>query len=152
MANTARKNIKRTERNRKRQVQRAARMQKSIESIDYVAYLSKARRELPKNNILSYLEYLTARENLKIGPLELVKRQVNGGYTDKQIDARCKAHNKLWPEQNLTRSQFIKKRAWEDLEDLEKVLKAKCRAKGMPEDGWIIWDYPLDIDIQVKRI
>jgi len=93
MANTAKKNIKRAARNRKRQVQRAARVQKSIDSIDYASYISKARRELPQNQILSYPEYLTAREGQRargnqISPVQLVQRQVQGGYSDKEIDAR----------------------------------------------------------------
>ena len=146
MANTARKNIKRATRNKRRQAQRVARVQKSIDSIDYASYLSKARRELPQNQILSYPEYLTAREGQRargnqISPVQLVQRQVQGGYSDKEIDARLKAHRRLWPEQNLTRGEFIRNRAWEDFNEVEKVMKAKYIAEGMSEEAAkaIVW-------------
>ena len=93
MANAARKRIKRAALNKKKQPKQHKKVQKSIDSIDYASYLARAKRRLTKKEILSYPEYLTAREGMKakgdpLGPLELVQRQVQSGYTDKEIDAR----------------------------------------------------------------
>ena len=125
---------------------RVKKVQKSVDSIDYASYLARAKRRLTKKEILSYPEYLTAREGMKakgdpLGPLELVQRQVQDGYTDKEIDARWKAHKRMFPEQNLSRSQFIREKAWKDFDEVEKVLKAKYMAEGMTEEAAkaVIW-------------
>ena len=93
MANAARKRIKRAALNNKKQPKRVESVQKSIDSVDYASYLARAKRRLTKKEILSYPEYLTAREGQKakgdpVTPLQLVQRQVQSGYTDKEIDAR----------------------------------------------------------------
>ena len=47
----------------------------------------------------------------------------------------------MFPEQNLTRSQFIREKAWEDFDEVEKVLKAKYIAEGMSEEAAkaVVW-------------
>lgn len=146
LANAARKRIKRAALNKKKLRKQIEGVGKSQDSIDYASYLARAKRRLSKKEILSYPEYLTAREGLKakgdlVTPLQLVQRQAQDGYTDKEIEARWAAHKRRFPEQNLTRSQFISKKAWKDFDDIVEVEKEKYLKEGKSEQEarLIVW-------------
>lgn len=140
MANKAKKRIKRATLRKTRQPGRVEKVQKSIDEIDYASYYTKAKHRLAKKDILTYPEYLTAREGeiargRDFTPSSIVHRQVQYGYTDKEIEARWAAHKRLFPNDNLTRNQFVKAKGWDDIEYVAKIrIKQKMEEEGITED------------------
>ena len=111
-------------------------VKKTIDDTDYASYLARAKkREIPEKDILTYPEYLSVQWGLRakgqsLTGQQLVTRQIQDAYTNKEVSAQFKAHKRLWPEQNLTRKKFIANKSWEDLENYAEVLKAQYRAEG----------------------
>lgn len=107
---------------------------------EYFSYLKKARRKLKSTDILTEKQFMGAKlaasmKETDFSIAELVKRQSQGGYSDKQIDAKWEAHKRMFPGKFATRNQFIKEGG---LKDLEKEFERRKNENGSESD-YIIW-------------
>ena len=88
---------------------------------DYERYVNIARNNgLPKSEILSRNNYelnITSyrQRGVKLNPTTLVRRQLQGGLSDKQIRARLNAARLIDP--TMSRKKFIQTQGWEFIND-----------------------------------
>ena len=88
---------------------------------DYERYVNIARDNgLPKSEILSKNNYelniTSYRERgVKLTPTSLVRRQLQGDLSDKEIRARLNAARRIDP--TMSRKKFIQTQGWEYIDD-----------------------------------
>ena len=88
---------------------------------DYERYVNIARNNgLPKSEILSRNNYelniASYRERgVKLNPTILVRRQLQGGLSDKEFRARLNAARRIDP--TMSRKKFTETRGWESIDD-----------------------------------
>ena len=88
---------------------------------DYERYVNIARDNgLPKSEILSRNDYelniTSYRERgVKLNPTTLVRRQLQGGLSDKELRARLNAARRIDP--TMSRKKFIQTQGWESIDD-----------------------------------
>lgn len=87
----------------------------------YERYLNIARDNgLPKSEILSRSNYelnITSyrQRGVKLNPTTLVRRQLQGGLSDKEFRARLNAARRIDP--TMSRKKFTETRGWESIDD-----------------------------------
>ena len=88
---------------------------------DYERYVNIARNNgLPKSEILSKNNYelniKSYRERgVKLNPTILVRRQLQGGLSDKEFRARLNAARRMDP--TISRKKFIQTQGWESIDN-----------------------------------
>ena len=89
---------------------------------DYERYVNIARDNgLPKSEILSRNDYELniasyRQRGVKLNPTTLVRRQLQGGLSDKEIRARLNAVRRVDP--TMSRKKFIQTQGWEYIDHL----------------------------------
>ena len=87
----------------------------------YEKYLNIARDNgLPKSEILSKNNYELniasyKQRGVKLNPTTLVRRQLQGGLSDKEFRARLNAARRIDP--TMSRKKFIQTQGWEYIDD-----------------------------------
>ena len=88
---------------------------------DYERYVNIARNNgLPKSEILSRNNYELniasyRQRGVKLNPTTLVRRQLQGGLSDKEFRARLNAARRIDP--TMSRKKFIQTQGWESIDD-----------------------------------
>ena len=88
---------------------------------DYERYVNIARDNgLPKSEILSRNNYELniasyRQRGVKLNPTILVRRQLQGGLSDKEFRARLNAARRMDP--TMSRKKFIQTQGWESIDD-----------------------------------
>ena len=88
---------------------------------DYERYVNIARNNgLPKSEILSRNNYELniasyKQRGVKLNPTILVRRQLQGGLSDKEFRARLNAARRIDP--TMSRKKFIQTQGWESIDD-----------------------------------
>lgn len=88
---------------------------------DYERYVNIARNNgLPKSEILSRNNYELniasyRQRGVKLNPTILVRRQLQGGLSDKEFRARLNAARRIDP--TMSRKKFIQTQGWESIDD-----------------------------------
>lgn len=88
---------------------------------DYERYVNIARNKgLPESEILNKNNYELniasyRQRGVKLNPTTLVRRQLQGGLSDKEFRARLNAARRMDP--TMTRKKFIETRGWEYIDD-----------------------------------
>ena len=88
----------------------------------YEKYLNIARdKGLPKSEILSRNDYELniasyRQRGVKLNPTSLVRRQLQGNLSDKEIRARLNAVRRIDP--TMSRKKFIQTQGWEYIDSL----------------------------------
>ena len=88
---------------------------------DYERYVNIARDNgLPKSEILSRNNYELniasyRQRGVKLNPTILVRRQLQGGLSDKEFRARLNAARRIDP--TMSRKKFIQTQGWESIDD-----------------------------------
>lgn len=88
---------------------------------DYERYVNIARNNgLPKSEILSKNNYELniasyRQRGVKLNPTILVRRQLQGGLSDKEFRARLNAARRIDP--TMSRKKFIQTQGWESIDD-----------------------------------
>lgn len=99
---------------------------------DYERYVNIARDNgLPKSEILSKNNYelniKSYRERgVKLNPTILVRRQLQGGLSDKEFRARLNAARRMDP--TMSRKKFIQTQGWESIDDYAAQRYAELKA------------------------
>lgn len=99
---------------------------------DYERYVNIARNNgLPKSEILSKNNYelniKSYRERgVKLNPTILVRRQLQGGLSDKEFRARLNAARRMDP--TMSRKKFIQTQGWESIDDYAAQRYAELKA------------------------
>ena len=89
---------------------------------DYERYLNIARDNgLPKSEILNKNNYELniasyKQRGVKLNPTTLVRRQLQGGLSDKELRARLNAVRRIDP--TMSRKKFIQTQGWEYVDSL----------------------------------
>ena len=92
-----------------------------VKPTGYEKYLNIARDNgLPKSEILSRNNYelnITSyrQRGVKLNPTILVRRQLQGGLSDKEFRARLNAARRIDP--TMSRKKFTETRGWEAIDD-----------------------------------
>ena len=100
---------------------------------DYERYVNIARNNgLPKSEILSKNNYelniKSYRERgVKLNPTILVRRQLQGGLSDKEFRARLNAARRMDP--TISRKKFIQTQGWESIDDYAAQCYAELKAR-----------------------
>ena len=87
----------------------------------YEKYLNIARDNgLPKSEILNRNDYELniasyKQRGVKLNPTTLVRRQLQGGLSDKELRARLNAARRMDP--TMSRKKFIQTQGWEYIDD-----------------------------------
>ena len=87
----------------------------------YERYVNIARGNgLPKSEILSRNNYELniasyRQRGVKLNPTTLVRRQLQGGLSDKEFRARLNAARRMDP--TMSRKKFIQTQGWESIDD-----------------------------------
>ena len=87
----------------------------------YERYLNIARDNgLPKSEILNRNDYELniasyKQRGVKLNPTTLVRRQLQGGLSDKELRARLNAARRMDP--TMSRKKFIQTQGWESIDD-----------------------------------
>ena len=87
----------------------------------YERYVNIARNNgLPKSEILNKNNYELniasyRQRGVKLNPTILVRRQLQGGLSDKELRARLNAARRI--DSTMTRKKFIQTRGWEAIDD-----------------------------------
>ena len=88
---------------------------------DYERYVNIARDNgLPKSEILSKNNYELniasyKQRGVKLNPTILVRRQLQGGLSDKEFRARLNAARRMDP--TMSRKKFIQTQGWESIDE-----------------------------------
>ena len=88
---------------------------------DYERYVNIARNNgLPKSEILSRNNYELniasyRQRGVKLNPTILVRRQLQGGLSDKEFRARLNAARRIDP--TMSRKKFIQTQGWESIDE-----------------------------------
>lgn len=88
---------------------------------DYERYVNIARNKgLPESEILNKNNYELniasyRQRGVKLNPTTLVRRQLQGGLSDKEFRARLNAARRMDP--TMTRKKFIETRGWEYIDE-----------------------------------
>ena len=88
---------------------------------DYERYVNIARgKGLPKSEILNRNNYELniasyRQRGVKLNPTILVRRQLQGGLSDKEFRARLNAARRMDP--TMTRKKFIQTQGWEFIDN-----------------------------------
>lgn len=88
---------------------------------DYEKYVNIARNNgLPESEILNKNNYELniasyRQRGVKLNPTILVRRQLQGGLSDKEFRARLNAARRMDP--TMTRKKFIQTRGWEYIDE-----------------------------------
>ena len=88
---------------------------------DYERYVNIARNNgLPESEILNKNNYELniasyRQRGVKLNPTILVRRQLQGGLSDKEFRARLNAARRMDP--TMTRKKFIETRGWEYIDE-----------------------------------
>ena len=88
---------------------------------DYERYVNIARSNgLPKSEILNKNNYELniasyRQRGVKLNPTILVRRQLQGGLSDKEFRARLNAARRIDP--TMSRKKFIQTQGWESIDD-----------------------------------
>lgn len=99
---------------------------------DYERYVNIARDNgLPKSEILSRNNYelnITSykQRGVKLNPTTLVRRQLQGGLSDKEFRARLNAARRMDP--TMSRKKFIQTQGWEYINDYAAQRYAELKA------------------------
>lgn len=98
----------------------------------YEKYLNIARNnKVPKSEILSRNNYelnITSykQRGVKLNPTTLVRRQLQGGLSDKEFRARLNAARRMDP--TMSRKKFIQTQGWEYIDDYAAQRYAELKA------------------------
>ena len=98
----------------------------------YEKYLNIARNnKVPKSEILSRNNYelnITSykQRGVKLNPTTLVRRQLQGGLSDKEFRARLNAARRMDP--TMSRKKFIQTQGWESIDDYAAQRYAELKA------------------------
>ena len=99
---------------------------------DYERYVNIARNNgLPKSEILSRNNYELniasyRQRGVKLNPTILVRRQLQGGLSDKEFRARLNAARRIDP--TMSRKKFIQTQGWESIDDYAAQRYAELKA------------------------
>ena len=99
---------------------------------DYERYVNIARNNgLPKSEILSRNNYELniasyRQRGVKLNPTTLVRRQLQGGLSDKEFRARLNAARRIDP--TMSRKKFIQTQGWESIDDYAAQRYAELKA------------------------
>ena len=99
---------------------------------DYERYVNIARNNgLPKSEILSRNNYELniasyRQRGVKLNPTILVRRQLQGGLSDKEFRARLNAARRMDP--TMSRKKFIQTQGWEFIDDYAAQRYAELKA------------------------
>ena len=99
---------------------------------DYERYVNIARDNgLPKSEILSKNNYELniasyRQRGVKLNPTILVRRQLQGGLSDKEFRARLNAARRMDP--TMSRKKFIQTQGWESIDIYASQRYAELRA------------------------
>ena len=99
---------------------------------DYERYVNIARDNgLPKSEILSKNNYELniasyRQRGVKLNPTILVRRQLQGGLSDKEFRARLNAARRIDP--TMSRKKFIQTQGWESIDNYASQLYAELKA------------------------
>ena len=99
---------------------------------DYERYVNIARNNgLPKSEILSRNNYELniasyRQRGVKLNPTILVRRQLQGGLSDKEFRARLNAARRMDP--TMSRKKFIQTQGWESIDDYAAQRYAELKA------------------------
>ena len=92
-----------------------------VKPTGYERYVNIARGNgLPKSEILSRNNYELniasyRQRGVKLNPTTLVRRQLQGGLSDKEFRARLNAARRMDP--TMSRKKFIQTQGWESIDD-----------------------------------
>ena len=98
----------------------------------YERYVNIARGNgLPKSEILSRNNYELniasyRQRGVKLNPTTLVRRQLQGGLSDKEFRARLNAARRMDP--TMSRKKFIQTQGWEFIDDYAAQRYAELKA------------------------
>ena len=98
----------------------------------YEKYLNIARDNgLPKSEILNRNNYELniasyKQRGVKLNPTTLVRRQLQGGLSDKEFRARLNAARRMDP--TMSRKKFIQTQGWEYIDDYAAQRYAELKA------------------------
>ena len=99
---------------------------------DYERYLNIARDNgLPKSEILNRNNYELniasyKQRGVKLNPTTLVRRQLQGGLSDKEFRARLNAARRMDP--TMSRKKFIQTQGWEFIDNYAAQRYAELKA------------------------
>lgn len=99
---------------------------------DYERYVNIARSNgLPKSEILNKNNYELniasyRQRGVKLNPTILVRRQLQGGLSDKEFRARLNAARRMDP--TMSRKKFIQTQGWEYIDDYAAQRYAELKA------------------------
>ena len=99
---------------------------------DYERYVNIARDNgLPKSEILNRNNYELnigsyRQRGVKLNPTTLVRRQLQGGLSDKEFRARLNAARRMDP--TMSRKKFIQTQGWEFIDDYAAQRYAELKA------------------------
>lgn len=99
---------------------------------DYERYVNIARDNgLPKSEILSRNNYELniasyKQRGVKLNPTTLVRRQLQGGLSDKEFRARLNAARRMDP--TMSRKKFIQTQGWESIDNYASQRYAELKA------------------------
>ena len=100
---------------------------------DYERYVNIARNNgLPKSEILSKNNYELniasyRQRGVKLNPTILVRRQLQGGLSDKEFRARLNAARRMDP--TMSRKKFIQTQGWESIDSYVSDYYAELKDK-----------------------
>ena len=103
-----------------------------VKPTGYERYLNIARANgLPKSEILSKNNYelniISYRQRgVKLNPTTLVRRQLQGGLSDKEFRARLNAARRMDP--TMSRKKFTETRGWESIDIYASQRYAELKA------------------------
>ena len=98
----------------------------------YERYLNIARDNgLPKSEILNRNDYELniasyKQRGVKLNPTTLVRRQLQGGLSDKELRARLNAARRMDP--TMSRKKFIQTQGWESIDSYASQRYAELKA------------------------
>ena len=98
----------------------------------YEKYLNIARDNgLPKSEILNKNDYELnigsyRQRGVKLNPTTLVRRQLQGGLSDKEFRARLNAARRMDP--TMSRKKFIQTQGWESIDSYASQRYAELKA------------------------
>ena len=98
----------------------------------YEKYLNIARdNSLPKSEILNRNDYELniasyKQRGVKLNPTTLVRRQLQGGLSDKEFRARLNAARRMDP--TMSRKKFIQTQGWESIDSYASQRYAELKA------------------------
>ena len=99
---------------------------------DYEKYVNIARNNgLPKSEILNKNNYELniasyRQRGVKLNPTTLVRRQLQGGLSDKEFRARLNAARRMDP--TMSRKKFIQTQGWEFIDNYAAQRYAELKA------------------------